>query len=1063
MHLSLRLLGSFEAQLDNGNTIESRAKRIEALLAFLATESNRAHRRERLVGLLFAEIPDDQARTNLRQTLTRLRRAIGDQAADPPFLLITREATQFNPASDHFLDVAVFQQMLNGCHAHRPERDPECRDCNQRLAKAVELYRGPFLDDFFLDDSAAFEDWVVVKREQFQVEALLALQQLADYHERGGAYGAATDYVRHQLRFEPWKEEAHRQLMRLLAYQGQRTAALQQYHALKTMLDDELGVEPLAETQSLYNLIRTSEDNRPFRLSHRNANFVGRENELALLNEYITDPEKQLITLTGAGGSGKTAIATETGWRVATRFLGPFIHGVFFVPLAGIDDEELDSLPATSGFDPYVTAMAEAIGFSFSGSRSPREQLSSYLHDKSLLLIIDNVEHVIATARPLISDLMHRAPGIKVLVTSRERLGLNEEWVMEIEGLSYPGHGHVDAAAGHGILESEYSIADYQAVALFESLGRRLVQDFSIRDEPGLAEVNCPAAAVRRIAQLVQGLPLGIELAASWLRMLSCTEIAKEIEHSLDFLSSTMYDLPSRHRSLRAVFDSSWHLLNAQEQQALRRLSVFHGSFDRAAATAVTGASLATLSALVDHSMLHRQDILKEGQHVGHYELLEVLRQYAAERLELDAAEAERIREQHAAFYLHFLHQQQEILTGSGQREAVAAVSQNIKEIRHAWRWAVHHQDISGLERALVPLAQFYYMRSWFAEGVDLFNLAARELESRHNTTQTDLILSRLKARHGWFTFLVGRQQEGRKLLQESIDSLRANGNPLDLAYSLSFTAAALAILGDYEEAKLLVEEALAINEQCQDAHGCAISNNILSQIAYQLGDYALAKQYCEASLVFERAIGNRWSLGFSLTNLGRVAYALQDYDEANKYLRESLAIRQELDDKRGQAVCLRFLGETAQAQGDLDQAQRDLETSLALFRNIGSQDETSGALNSLGHLAYARQELPEAKRCYTSALRIAIEAATMPRILDAIISLAKLVAEDAPLQATKIATTVRCHPAASQSSREQAASLIEDLRAAHALEPTALESQDEASADKNISVIADNLLTIFT
>ncbi len=1054
MHLSLRLLGSFEAQLDSDETVESRAKKIEALLAFLATESDRAHRRDRLVGLLFPDMPDDQARTNLRQTLTRLRRAINDGKADPPFLLISREATQFNPDSNYTLDVDAFEDLLKGCHAHRLERDAECEACNQKLAEAVELYRGPFLDDFFLDDSLAFEQWIVVKREQYHAEAMTALQQLADYYERGGEYAVAAEYVRQLLRFEPWKEEAQRQLMRLLAYQGQRTAALQQYHALEKMLRNELGVEPVAESVELFNRIRSLEDVRPFRLPARNNNFVGRDRELALLNDYLTDQEKHLVTVTGPGGSGKTAIAIEAAWRIATLFLGPFLDGVFFVPLAGIDNGELGSAVESSGFDPYVTAIAEAVGFSFSGARRPHDQLSRYMDDKSLLLIIDNVEHVIGDVRPLIRDLLHHSPGSKILVTSRERLGLNNEWILEIEGLPYPGNGNVSVASGQEYFNRADPLTQYQAVALFESLGKRLVPDFNISSD---SPANCRATAVVRIVQLVQGLPLGIQLAASWLRMLNCSEIAKEIENSLDFLHSTMHDLPSRHRSLRAVFDSSWQLLNEGERQALRRLSVFHGPFDRAAATAVTGASLATLSALVDHSMLYRQEGVKEMQPVGQYELLDVLRQYAAEKLEEDRGEAEGIRERHAVYYLDTLRQEQDVLIGSKQAATVGNISQNIREIRHAWRWAVQHQDISGLENALTPLTLFYYMRSWFNEAFDLYNLAAGELGRLESTPELDHFLLRLKPRLGWFTFLVGRQQDGCQLLEESIAALRTDGDPPDLAYSLSFAAAALAIMGNYERAKLLAKEALVINERCEDAYGCAIANNILSQVAYQQGAYLLARQYCEASLVFERAIGNRWSLGFSLANLGRVFYALEAYDEAYKNLLESLKIRQEMKDKRGQAMCLRYLGETAHAQGNLNQAQRDLNASLALFRSIGSQDETAAALNSLGHVANARQQLSEARQYYTEALKIAKEAETMPRILDATISLAGLMVEDDPRQAASIATAVQNHPAASQNSREQAADLLNTLKMERPEDTRDPGSQEDSSTD--IDKITDELL----
>ncbi len=1061
MYLSLRFLGSFEAQIDGSAVSESRAKKIEALLAFLATESDRAHRRERLVGLLFPEMPDDQARTNLRQTLTRLRRAISDKESDPPYLLVTRESTQFNLASAHFLDVVSFEEALSGCQAHRLEREQNCQDCIHKLSGAVELYRGPFLEGFSLDDSSAYEEWILNRREQYHSAALTALQQLADYHEWRGSYAVAAGFVRHQLRLEPWKEEAHRQLMRLLAYQGQRSAALQQYLMLKRMLEDELGVEPLAETRALNDSIRTVEDNRPYRLPPRKDIFVGREKELAVLNEYLTDPDKRMVTLTGPGGSGKTATATETGWRVARRFLGPFFHGVFFVPLAGIHNREgIETLADSVEFDSFVTAVAEAVGFSFSGPRRPREQLSRYLQDKSLLLIIDNIEHVINETRPLLIDLLQRAPGIKLLITSRERLGLNEEWVVDIEGLPYPGSGHAgDAAAGQQ-LDPTAVPAQYQAVALFEHFGKRLVPGFSLSDERDAINGDCPVIVVQGIVQLVQGLPLGIELAASWLRTLNCREIAAEIENSLDFLSSTMHGLPSRHQSLRAVFDSSWQLLDGEEQQTLRRLSVFNGPFDRKAATAVSEASLATLSALVDHSMLHRQDQDISDQHVGNYEVLDVLRQYAMEQLEDHAEEAEKTRERHATFYLQFLNQQQKVVKSSNQQQALTAISQNIRELRSAWRWAVQHQDISGLADALDTLALFCYMRSWFAEGAELFGFATGTLAAEREKTQVNVVWAKLRARQGWFTFLLGKQKEGLDQLLESIEVLRIDGDPVDLAYSLSFSAAALTVLGDYEAAKRTADEALAINEKLQDAYGCAISNNILSQLAYQQADYRAAKRHSEVSLQLERAIGNRWSIGFSLANLGRVSFALRNYEEAYNNFQESLAIRQSLKDTRGQALCLRYLGETARARGDMDLAKQDLEAGLDLFRGIGSQDETSATLNSLGYLALDQGERKSAQRYFVEALQVARQAATTPRVLDAIVSLAGLLVEDNPLESARIAVIIRDHPAANRKSRKQAGSLLEEIGKAHARELADINLNVESST--NMNTLIDNLLAAF-
>lgn len=1056
MHLSLHFLGPIDIRLDAEIAVESRAKRLEALLAYLAVEADRAHRRERLVGLLFPEVPDEQARTNLRQTLTRLRRDITDHKADPPFLLVSRESVQFNLQSNHFLDVAAFAALLEGCAQHRSERDPECNDCLAQMAEAVRLYRGPFLQGFFLDDSVAYEDWVLAKRQHFQQEMLLALRHLADADERRGAYGPAADYVRRRLQIEPWEENAHRQLMRLLAFQGQRAAALQQYETLQVVLEEELGIAPVAETRALRDRIAAAGDRRIHNLPAPNSAFVGRDAELSILHEYLVDTRKRLLTVTGPGGSGKTALAVKLGWRVATRFLGPFFHGVYLVPLSSINAAQWQSSPAPASFDPLATALAEALDFSFSAERQPRAQLLHYLQDKSLLLIVDNAEHVLPILRPFLHELMNGAPDLALLVTSRERLGMSEEWVLEIEGLSYPANGRQTSALLPDIDQVHEHATQYQAIILFEALGRRLMPGFTLSVEEGNQKNRCPAAAAQRIVQLVQGLPLGIELAASWLRTLSCTEIAEEIANSLDFLTSDRYGGPDRHNSMRAVFDSSWQLLNEQERQALRRLSVLQGPFDRQAASAVSGASLATLGALVDYSLLHRLQNSSTGLGSGSYELLNVLRQFAAEQL-AEQDEERQVREKHAHYYLQFLASKLADLEGRDQIPALTAIARSINDVRGAWQWAVSYQDFASLSGAMESLSLYYYMRSWFAEGAELFGAAAAAVAVEPSSPPVNTLWARLRTRQGWFNFLLGKQQEGQAQLAESVETLRRSNAPADLAYALSFTAAALSRLGRNNQAHQLAMEALAINERSQDAYGSAIANNVLSQIAFQQGHYNAARDCSEASLALERAIGNQWSIGFSLANLGRVELALGDHQRARHYFRESLDIRRAFADKRGQALCLRYLADTAVGLGDWSTAQDSLESSLLLFRSIGSQDETSATLSSLGRLSLNQEYRSVARDYFAEAWQIASQANSKPRMLEALSGLAWLLASEHPARSLEIAQAIDAHPAANRTSREQAVKLLQALGSADSGQ-TVSSSPEELSTGI-LDLLGDNIL----
>jgi len=364
MALSLLLLGPFQATSGEVAIPESRAKRIEALLAYLAMEAAYPHRRERLVGFLFPELPDGQARTNLRQTIKRLREAIDDNP-DQPYLLITRESIQFNQSSEHFLDTVVYEEQLDGCSVHRGRRDAHCSECMAMAGQAVNFYRGPFLDGFFLEDSVAFEEWLLGHREQLQQQTIAVLQQLADFHERRGEYDLAGQYTRQQIAIEPWREEAHRQLMRVLANQGQRTAALHQYEILREQLWEELAVEPTPESESLQRTVAAATKARSQNLPARDRSFVGREEEIARIRENLVNPDRRLLTLVGSGGSGKTALAIEAGWRVAGQYLGPYLHGVFFVPLANISGEHTGRY---GELNPLVTAVAEAVNFSFAGA-----------------------------------------------------------------------------------------------------------------------------------------------------------------------------------------------------------------------------------------------------------------------------------------------------------------------------------------------------------------------------------------------------------------------------------------------------------------------------------------------------------------------------------------------------------------------------------------------------------------------------------------------------------------------------------------------------------------------
>ena len=360
--LSLSLLGTYEITLDGAPVTGFESAKVRALLAYLAVGADRAHSRETLVGLLWSDWPERSARNNLRRALSNLRTAIGDRTAEPPFLSISRETIQFNLAGDHWLDVSAFRALA--------EMDQE-----ERLEEAVALYRGRFLEGFSVRDSAAYDDWSGLVREQLARQASMVLRRLVELCQGRGDLDRASEHARRWVDLAPWNEEAHRHLMRLLAQRGQRSAALAQYAACRRALARELDVEPSAETIALYERIRDGEigaarqergtrHNLPPQLTP----FIGRRALLSEIRERLEDPACRLLTLVGPGGSGKTRLALKVASDLASDEAEPHPQGVrfpdsvYFVPMAHL-----------SSADAIDLAIGQALRVPFSPAGAPRD------------------------------------------------------------------------------------------------------------------------------------------------------------------------------------------------------------------------------------------------------------------------------------------------------------------------------------------------------------------------------------------------------------------------------------------------------------------------------------------------------------------------------------------------------------------------------------------------------------------------------------------------------------------------------------------------------------------
>lgn len=729
--------------------------------------------------------------------------------------------------------------------------------------------------------------------------------------------------------------------------------------------------------------------------------LLGREQELMAIARLMQDPQCRLLTLVGPGGIGKTRLALQA----AAQQQSAFMHGVSFVSLAPV-----------VGREQTVTAIADALGFVLYGATDRAEQLLHYLHEKTLLLVLDNFEHLLADASSvaLISNLLDGAPEVKLLVTSREPLHLQAEWIFEVPGLPVPQSDQPDDLAANS------------AAQLFSQRAQRVRTGFTLTSED--------SPAILRICQLVEGLPLGLELAAAWVLTLSCQEIAQELERNLDFLTTPTRDIPERHRSISAVFDHSWKLLSGEEQRVLRRLAVFQGGFGREAAEYVAGASLSLLLALVAKSLLRRTDAK-----VSRYELHELVRQYALVHLRQHEPEYIQTRHRHSRYYTALLERRGVALKGTERPTVVAELITEIANLRQAWHWATTHRQAHVLNQAAETLFWLYESRSNCREGVPLFGQAVEYLQANEaaaalvsdNERMQRLALSQALSYQGFFCFRQGQHSQGRELLQRSLALLHTltDEDTLPVRVALSdataFLGTVMSVMGDYAEGHHLLREGLVMKHALDDRWGAAFCLRQLGLSAYYLGEYTEAHRLFSESLALSREMGNTWAIASSLNLLSLAAYAQGNYPEAQRLLQEGLVLSQAIEDRYNIAVSLNGLGLVSQALGDRVEAKRFFQESIAIWREIGDQGDLAQSLNNLGNTLLAQGDQLEAERLFLDALAIAQEAEVTPVVLDAMLGLAALRGQEgAPEAALEMLSHIFQHPAATQKTKSRAEKL---------------------------------------
>jgi predicted ATPase/DNA-binding SARP family transcriptional activator/predicted negative regulator of RcsB-dependent stress response len=1097
--LKLYLLGVPRLVL-NGKPVSLERNKALALLAYLAV-TGQPHSRESLATLLWPDYDQSRAYAYLRRTLWTINNTLGDQWVDTE-----RDSLAIRTDTDFWLDIAQFEQLLAECEARQQTRDTDCDDCISQMQAAVSLYTGDFMAGFSLPDSADFDDWQFFQAESLQRKLASLLERLSGCQLRRKEPEAAIESAHRWLEMDSLNEAAHRQLMRCYAESGQRNAAMHQYQRCEQILKDQLGVAPQAETRALYDRIRAGQqpessrperpaiveeqvpdqaaDSTPNNLPAQPTAFIGRAEELDDIQQLFSNPACRLVTLLGPGGIGKTRLAQEIARLYLDGHRPAFPQGVYFIPLAPLQTADL-----------LASAIADALLFAFHIEESEEHpqrdrlaQLTDYLRQRQMLLVLDNFEHLISGAS-LVSELLRQAPLLKILVTSRERLNIRGEWAFEIQGMRFPDAGQTDG------------LEDFSAARLFLQSAQQV--------QVGFAPSPQDRIDIARICRLVEGFPLAIELAAAWVRLLSCHEIANEIEKSLDFLADSVRDLPERHQSLRAVFEHSWRLLPEPEQQALRVLSIFRGEFSRQAAEQIAGATLLGLSSLVDKSLLRRNIR-------GRYEMHELLKQYAREKLSQEPERFESARQAHADYFTGLLAGCEHEFKTDAQLQALRAVEPVIEDVRAAWYWAAEHGDYPAILRSIDSLLHYYLIRGRLQEGVDDFEFAASSLLARlqasgkqasevpqlasalinalagkimfkFNLLQVEQALPDLErlfeiASHlelqysaraylqtgfgvrllgqekmtqlyerclAYFTeagdwwavgmchfnfgeyiqFFLSNPDLPRQKFLQSLEVFRRINYRWGIALALIDLAFIAYSSGEYDLAMEYARESLQVYQALEDAWRIVNSLLYMGSVATALGNYQQAIEYYQQGLSHSRELGNRTIISRQLDSIGYVQFRLGEYRLAEQNYRQSLAISRETNDPHEEGMALSNLGDIAQAQGDIQLARQRYLESLAIFNRGGMSWGKIITMKKLAHTALILGDKGEAWSRYQKSLQDALTARRYPEILEILVGLGKLAAMNGDAkQAVQLMELCLSHPAIAQDVREDALRELERL-----------------------------------
>jgi predicted ATPase len=730
--------------------------------------------------------------------------------------------------------------------------------------------------------------------------------------------------------------------LRAIAHGGQTVMSHSTWELVRDRLPDEVtvrdmgehGLKDLTGPERVYQLnvaglpdqfpplasLNAIPNNLPIQLTE----LVGRQAELAECERLLA--RSRLLTILAPGGTGKTRLAIQA----AADITADFPDGVFFISLAEV----------TSSRD-ITQAVAESLGLALSSDQDMKSQLLTYLTNKSQLLVFDNFEHLIDGAS-IITGILQTAPQVKVLVTSRAKLNLSGETVLTLGGL-----------------ETTWESLD----EAFQASGAQLFIDAAKRVRPGFVLDPEDLDPLAEILRLTGGLPLGILLAAAWVDMLPVSEIAAEIAKNLDFLETDMGDVPDRHRSLRAAFDTSWAYLGPEERKSFLALSVFRGGFTRQAALAVAGASLRGLSVLAGKSLV------TPSPETGRHGIHELLRQYGEAELRQDPELSARVDEAHAAFHGALMEESLALFIRSDQPRALRIVEQDLDNVRSAWRHYLATGDAAAARPFVEGLWYLYEMRGWYPAGITLFGEALDALDERSDQEDIVKLRALAGAAQAWFFSLIGQPEAGEDVARIATETLHDSPDLAAYTTAAQCLAISLTYLGRMDEMAACTDEAVAVAEARHHPFWSAAMRNWRAFGAFLAGDTGTATKLLPGAYeTFER-LDEHYFASWNLNLQALIATQQHHPLDAIDLHGRGVARCRDLGYMRGTMVALEGLGEANLAAGRLDAAEQAFIDGMATAEKMGMVRDMLGMMAKVAKVRAALGRPEEAVEILATVL----------------------------------------------------------------------------------------------